>query len=137
MTNDCVHDFGHFLVFCIELQMVVRTSMILSSPVWISSAGMLSMPSDLPIFKELTTVSISCLRIGSCGSLFSLIAFSTAVSPVTGWLYSSVQYSVHLLIYIGVMFLLYILAVRPSHRLVFGEVFSLSKIHSGLCFYIF
>ena len=69
--------------------------MILSSSVPISSAGMLSVPCDLPIFSDLTAVSISCL---SCGSLLSLMTFSTAVSTGTGWLYNSVQYSVHLLI---------------------------------------
>ena len=70
----------------------------MTSPVRISSAGMLSMPGDLPIFSELIAVPISCLRIGSCGFLFSLMTLSTEVSPVTGWLYSSVQYAVHLLI---------------------------------------
>ena len=93
----CGHAFGHFPVFHIELQMVVRTSMILSSLVRISSE-MLSMLGDLSIFSELTAVSLSCLSIGSCVFLFSLMTYSTAVSPVTGWLYSSVKYSVHLLI---------------------------------------
>ena len=71
MTNDCVHAFDHLPVFHIDFQMVLRTSMILSSPVRISSAGLLSMSGDLPIFSELTAVSISCLGIGSCGSLFT------------------------------------------------------------------
>ena len=63
--------------------MAVRTSMILSSHVQISSAEMLSMPGDFTIFSDLTAVSISCMRIGSCDSSFSLITFSTTVSPVT------------------------------------------------------
>ena len=69
--------------------------MILSLPVRSSSAGMLYMPNDLPIFSELRTVSISCMRIGSCGSLFALMTFSTVVSPMTGWLHSTVQYAVN------------------------------------------
>ena len=69
LTNDCVHDFGHLPVFHIKLEMVIRTSMILTAPVRISYAGMLSMPGDLPIFSELTAVSSSCRRIGSCDSL--------------------------------------------------------------------
>ena len=68
--------------------------MILCSSVRISSAGMLSMPGDLPIFSELTAISISYPRIGSCGPLFSLMRFSTEVTPVTEQFYSSVQYSV-------------------------------------------
>ena len=44
---------------------------------------MLYMPGDLQIFSNLTTVYISCLRIGSCGCLLSLMTFSTAESPVT------------------------------------------------------
>ena len=63
MTNDSIHDLGHFLVFLIELKMAVRTSMILSSPARVISTGMLFMTDDLPIFSELITVSISCLRI--------------------------------------------------------------------------
>ena len=86
MTNDCA--VGHLLFFYKELQMVVRTSMILLSTVRSISAGMLSIPGDLQIFSELAAVSISCMRIGSCGSLISLITFSTAMSPVTGWMYS-------------------------------------------------
>ena len=74
--------------------------MILSLPVRITSAGMLSMPGDLPILTVYSFFAISCLRIGS-GSLFSFMTFSMygTVSPVTGWLYSSVQYSFHLLIF--------------------------------------
>ena len=34
--------------------MIVMSSMLLSSPVRISSAGMLSMSDDLPVFRELT-----------------------------------------------------------------------------------
>ena len=79
MANDCAHAFGHFPV----VQMVVWTSMKLSSDVRISGAGMLSMPGDLPIFSDLRAVSISCLRIVSCGSSFALMIISTAVSPVT------------------------------------------------------
>ena len=41
MTSNCVHAFGHLPVFQIELHMVVRKSMILLSPIRISSAGML------------------------------------------------------------------------------------------------
>ena len=59
MTNDWVDGVGHFPFFHIELQMVVRTSITLLSPARISSAGMLSMPGDLPFFSELTAVSIS------------------------------------------------------------------------------
>ena len=71
--------------------------MILSSPNRIVSSGLLYMPGDLTIVSELIVVSISCLKTGSCGSLFSLMTFSTAVSPVTVWLYSSMQYShIHL-----------------------------------------
>ena len=66
--------------------------MILSCSVRISSAGMLSIPGDLPIFNYLSAVSISCLRFGSCGSLFSWMTFSTEVSLVTGRLYGSVKY---------------------------------------------
>ena len=72
--------------------------MILSSPVRISSTGILSIPGDLPIFSELTAVSISCLRIGSCGSLFPLMTFSSEVYPVNGRLYNSVQQSVYVYI---------------------------------------
>ena len=53
--------------------------MMLSSPVRISSAGMLSIPGDLPIFSDKCYFSISC-----SDTLFSLMIFSTAVYPVTG-----------------------------------------------------
>ena len=55
---------GHSPVFQVLLQIVVRMSIMASSPAWINSAGMLSTPADFPIFSALTAASTSSRRIG-------------------------------------------------------------------------
>ena len=54
---------GHSPVFQILLQIVVRMSIMASSPAWTNSAGMLS-TLTFPIFSALTAASTSSRRIG-------------------------------------------------------------------------
>ena len=55
---------SHSPVFQILLQMVVRMSIMASSPAWTNSAGtcMLSMPADCPISSALPTASTSSVE---------------------------------------------------------------------------
>ena len=54
---------GHSPVFQILLP-IVRMSIMASPPAWTNSAGMLSTPTDCPIFSSLTTAATSSHRIG-------------------------------------------------------------------------
>ena len=56
--------FGHSPVFQILWQIVARMSIRASPPAWTNSAGMLSTPSDFPIFSALTAAPTSSRRIG-------------------------------------------------------------------------
>ena len=55
---------GHFPVFQILFQIVVRISIMASLPAWTNAAGMLSTPADFPVFSALTAASTSSRRIG-------------------------------------------------------------------------
>ena len=54
----------HSPVFQIFSQIEVRMSIIALPPAWTNSAGMLSMPADIPIFSALTAASTASRRIG-------------------------------------------------------------------------
>ena len=68
--SDCVHGVGHSPVCQILLQILVRTSVTASPPCLISSAGILSIPADLPLFRDLIAASTSSFRMGKSSSLF-------------------------------------------------------------------
>ena len=54
---------GHFTVFQIVLQIVVRMSIIASPPAWTISASMFFTSAEFPIFSALTIASTSSSRI--------------------------------------------------------------------------
>ena len=54
---------GHFTVFQIVLQIVVRMSIMASPPAWTISASMFSTSAEFPIFSALTIASTSSSRI--------------------------------------------------------------------------
>ena len=54
---DLVHFVSHSPVFKISLQTDVRASIMASPSVLTNSAGVLSTPSDLPIYSALTAAS--------------------------------------------------------------------------------
>ena len=54
---------GHSPIFQILLQIEVRISIKVSPLAWTNSAGMLSTPTDVPIFRALTAASTSSRRI--------------------------------------------------------------------------
>ena len=95
MTKDWVHGVGHSPVCQILLQIVVRAVITSSPSAWTSSAGMLSTPADFPFFNDCTAASTSLQRMGWSSSVSAWVQFSTDGSPLTLWLYSSEQYSVH------------------------------------------
>ena len=55
---------GHSPVFQILLQVEVRMSIMVSPPACTNSAGMLSTPTDFPIFSALTAASTYARSIG-------------------------------------------------------------------------
>ena len=95
MTKDWVHGVGHSPVCQILLQIVVRAMITSSPPAWTSSAGMLSIPADFPLFSSCTAASTSLRRMGWSSSVFVWGQSSTDRYPLALWLYSSEQYSVH------------------------------------------
>ena len=58
----CKDGVGHFPVCQILLQIAVRAVITSSPPALISSAGMLSNPSDFPFFSDCTAASTSLRR---------------------------------------------------------------------------
>ena len=58
---DLIHVVGHSPVFQILLHTEVRISIV--APTWTNSAGMLSTPADIPIFRALTAASNSSRRL--------------------------------------------------------------------------
>ena len=94
MTEDWVHGVCHFPVCQILLQIVVRAVTTSSPPAWTTSAGMLLTPADFPFFSDCTVTSTSLRRMGWSSSVSVWVQFSTDVSPLALWLYSSDQYSV-------------------------------------------
>ena len=95
MTKDWVHGVGHSPVCQILLQIVVREAITPSPPSWTSSAGMLSTPADFPFFNDCTAASTPLRKMGWSSSVSAWVQSSTDGSPLTLWLYSSEQYSVH------------------------------------------
>ena len=73
----------------------MRAVITSSPPAWTSSAGMLSTPADFPFFNDCTAASTFQRRMGWSSSVSAWVQFSTDGSPLTLWLYSSEQYSVH------------------------------------------
>ena len=55
---------GHSAIFQIVLLIEVRMFIMASPPAWTNSAGILSTPSDFPIFSVLTAASTSSRRKG-------------------------------------------------------------------------
>ena len=51
IISDWVHGVGHSPVLQILLQIPVKTSIMVSTPAWTSSAGILSTPADFPFFS--------------------------------------------------------------------------------------
>ena len=86
---------GHSPVCQILLQIVVRAVITSSPPAWTSSSGMLSTPADFPFFSDCTATSTSLRRMGWSSSVSVWVQFSADGSPLSLWLYSSEQYSVH------------------------------------------
>ena len=72
---------GHSPVFQILSQIVVRMSIMASTPAWTNSAGMLSTPADFPIFSALTAASTSSRRLVWCSSSGICGQSSTIWSP--------------------------------------------------------
>ena len=66
-----------------------------SPPVWASSAGIVSIPADLPLFNDCTAAStfLRRMRWSSPESIWG--QFCVDGSPLVLWLYSSEQYSLH------------------------------------------
>ena len=95
MTKDWVNGVGHSPVCQILPQIVVRAVITSSPPAWTISAGMLSTPADFPFFNDCTAASTSLRRMGWPSSVSAWVQFSNDESPLTLWLYSSEQYSVH------------------------------------------
>ena len=95
MTKDWVHGVGHSPICQVLLQNVIRAVITSSPSVWTSSAGVLSTPADFPFFSDCTAASASLRRMGWLSSVSAWVQFSTDGSPLTLWLYSSEQYSVH------------------------------------------
>ena len=63
--RDCVYDWAQFSVFHTALQMMVSTLIMSSSPACISSAGVLSTPSEIPFLGGFVVSSTSDLRVES------------------------------------------------------------------------
>ena len=57
----------------------------------------ISTPKDFPFFSDATAISTSSRRIGCRSSSWGWLQPNTALSPQLSYLYSSEQYSVHLL----------------------------------------
>ena len=62
MITERVQGVGHSPDFQMVLQIEVSAVIMASPPAWISSAGILSGPADLPGFSDLTAFSTSSLR---------------------------------------------------------------------------
>ena len=69
MTEDWVHGVGHFPVYQILLQIVVRAMITSSQHGWTSSAGTLSTPADFLFFSGCTAASTSLRRMGWSSSV--------------------------------------------------------------------
>ena len=82
MTKDWVHGVGHFPVFQILLQIVVRAVITSSPPAWTSSAGMLLTPADFPFFNDCTAASTSLRRMEWSSSVSVWGQSSTDGSPL-------------------------------------------------------
>ena len=95
ITSDWFQGVGHSPVCQILLQMLRSKSIMVSA--WSSSAGILSAPALFPGLSDFTAASTSSRRMGRLSVLVTGGCFSTSGSPLTLWLYSSEQYSVHLL----------------------------------------
>ena len=70
-------------------------SATVSLPCSISSAGMLSTPTTLPLFSARIPASTSWRRIRWSSSFVDSCQVRTMGSPLIWWLWSSEQYSVH------------------------------------------
>ena len=68
--DDCVHDFVHFPVFDIELQMVVRKYSIWWSSNRISSAEMLYMPGNFPKLCALPNNVCANMFVKVCNNMY-------------------------------------------------------------------
>ena len=123
ITSDWVQGVGHSPVCQILLQMLRSTSIMVSPPAWSSSAGMLSTPALFPGLSDFTSASTSSRRMGWLFMLVTGGCFGTSESPFALWLYSSEQYSVHLLRISSssvrrIPFLSCMVVVRPCFELV-------------------
>ena len=72
MIDDCVQGVGISPVRQISLQILLRMSVTVSPPCFVSSAGMLSIPAALPLFS--TSILTLLLGAESGGHRHSLIS---------------------------------------------------------------
>ena len=84
--SDCVQSVSHSLVRQISLQILVSTSVTVSPPCFISSAGMLSSPAALTLFSARVPASASWRRIGWSSSFADSCQVKTLASPLIWWL---------------------------------------------------